>query len=149
MRLRSIAVVAVLIGTLTSGCQRDTPQPAPLPSGQAACAECQSVIHEPRFAAQYQVGDEAPRFFDDPGCLIRALRREASPPKAVYFRDHDSERWLPAAEVWFARTPQSKSPHGYGWAAFADFAAAQNAVTSAGGGEILQYDEARQRIATE
>ncbi len=149
MRLLSIVVAAVLIATLTSACQRDAPQPAPLPSGEAACAECQSGIKEPRFAAQYQLGDGAPRFFDDPGCLIRALRREAAPPAAVYFRDHDSDRWLPAAEAWFARTPETKSPHGYGWAAFADFAAAQNAVTSAGGGEILQFDEARQRVAAE
>ncbi len=145
-------VLASLVGVLPvlalTACQRSpTAQPADIQYGRATCTECQATIADPRFAAQYVSRDGAAKTFDDAGCLMRALRREGDAPRDVYFHDHDSDAWLRADQAWLARTPKTRSPRGYGWAAYASFAAAQNAVTSAGSGEILRYAEAKQRIA--
>ncbi len=137
----------VLVLFALAACDRGAETlPAPLADG-AACAECSRVIGDARFAAQYRLADGTVKSFDDPGCLFRALRGESAEPTMVRFRAYGDERWLAADQTWFARTPAITSPHGYGWAAFASFAEAQEAVTAAGSGEILPYGQARQQVA--
>jgi hypothetical protein len=142
---RLMAALALLV--VSAGCESRSPAAPSEPQyGATTCARCQSPIKDPRFAAQYRVGGETVKLFDDPGCLMLALPGEATPPQAIYFHDHDGERWLPAGGTWFASTPRTTSPQGYGWAAYASFDAAQGAVTSSGHGEILGYDQAKDRI---
>ena len=108
------------------------------------CAACGSVISDPPFAAQYRLPDAegTVKSFDDPACLFDALRGEPAAPTVVRFRAHDNSGWLTGKDTWFARTPET-AQHGSGWAAYPSFAAAQEAVTAAGSGEILSFDQAK------
>lgn len=140
--------IAVTLLSLATGCEGgSSAAPSDPQYGVDTCARCQSPIKDPRFAAQYQLPDATVKLFDDPGCLVLALASEATPAAQIYFHDHDGDRWLAASDASLAHTPRTQSPRGYGWAAYASFGAAQEAVTSAGGGELLGWDQARDRIA--
>jgi nitrous oxide reductase accessory protein NosL len=137
---------AWLFFLLLLGCSRSDdalPQPA---WGSATCAGCAAVIGERRHAAQLQRADGTVLSFDDPACLLRALRAEAHPPRAVRFHGPADGEWIDASVAWFAKVPGQATPHGENWAAFPSFAAAQDAVAQAGSGEILPFDQARQRV---
>ena len=87
--------------------------------------------------------------FDDPGCLLRSLRAEDAGAVKPLFHQHGGARWLSGDEVFFAKTPTTQSPQGYGWAAYAGFGDAQTAVTSAGAGEIRSFLEAKDKIGAD
>jgi hypothetical protein len=131
---------------LTVGACRQAPTGLPAPAyGTATCATCGAVIGEARFAAQFQAADGAVRSFDDPACLFEAMRAESAAPRAIRFRDHERDAWIEPHAVWFARTPATAA-HGSGWAAYASFGAAQEAVTAAGSGDILSFDQASAQL---
>lgn len=121
------------------------PEPRAIDYGSDRCALCGNVIESPRFAAQIQRGGGV-EDFDDPGCAVLSLKEEGTEGATLFVRAHDGDAWLRGGEAWFARTPQSTSPRGYGWAAYPSFGAAQEVVTAAGGGEIVQLEQLRGRI---
>jgi hypothetical protein len=136
----------VLVALLLAGCTRGGDAlPAP-DYGTAPCAGCAAVIAAPRHAAQYQRADGSLQSFDDPACLFRALRAEPQAARAIRFHGPGEDEWIAADDAWFAKVPGQTTPHGDGWAAVASFAAAQDAVAQAGSGEILPFDQARQRV---
>lgn len=138
--------LVIALALLVAGCTRGG-EPLPEPAwGSATCAGCSAVVGAPRHAAQWRLADGSVQVFDDPACLFRALRAAPSAPSAVRFHGPGEGEWIDASAAWFAKLPNQPTPHGDGWAAFASFAAAQDAVAQAGGGEILPYDQARQRI---
>lgn len=140
----ALAVVLLVLGGCNGG---STASPVEPQYRVDTCAHCGTSIKDPRFAAQYRLPDQSVKLFDDPGCLVRELAREKTPPVEIYFHDFSGDRWLPASDASFAHTTRTSSPRGYGWAAYASFADAQDAVTSAGGGELLGWGQARSRIA--
>ena len=115
--------------------------------GSDTCRTCNAVIATPRFAAQLQRADGMIVSFDDPACLLRALSAAADPPRVVRFQTESVDGWVEGREAWFARVPNLATPHGDGWVAFSSFGAAQDAVAVAGGGEILPFDQLRERLA--
>jgi hypothetical protein len=138
----------VLLAFALTACRQSTPV-ADLPApayGTDRCAACGAVIEVQSFAAQYRLPDGAVRSFDDPACLFDALRKESTAPALIRFHDHDRDAWLTPEQAWFARTASTVG-HGSGWAAYASFAAAQDAVATAGGGEILPYEQAKNRLS--
>ncbi len=142
-------VLLCLVSLAPAACKRDAAvSTAPTVDG-AICAACNSPINDERFAGQYRLSDGTVKSFDDPTCLFRSLRAQYGEPLVIRFRDHESDRWLAADQTWFARTDATKSPRGAGWAAYASFAAAQDAVTSAGNGEILSYEQASKQIGAD
>jgi hypothetical protein len=143
---QSLLLVAVALALLSS-CRGEGPKVEPISYGEATCARCRSVINKAPFAAQSRYAGGQVKLFDDPGCLITSLGGEAEAPRHVFFHHHAAEKWIPGAEAWFAKTPQTRSPQKYDWAAFSDFAQAQDAVTSAGGGEILPFEQLKERLA--
>ncbi len=145
--MRNPLILAICLTVVAlAACNRDTTvSTAPTADG-ALCAACNGAINDERFAGQYRLSDGTVKSFDDPVCLFRSLRDEYGEPLVIRFRDYGSDRWLPADQTWFARTDGTKSPKGAGWAAYASFAAAQDAVTSAGSGEILSYEQAAKKI---
>jgi hypothetical protein len=143
--LRILLLVCVI-----AGCRAGSgANPADVEFGEDKCAECGNVISDSHFAAQYVLHDETAKKFDDPGCLFRALRREMREPLGVFFHEHQGDDWVIADDAWFAHTPETKTPRGYNWVAYATFGSAQSAVTRSGAGEILRFDKARERVATE
>lgn len=137
-------LVATLIATVP-GCTQPPIEPE-IEWGVTTCHRCGSTIDDRRWAAADR-SDGHIRPFDDPGCLFLTRRQQgANAPDAV-FSDHLSgERWLAAADAWFATTDRSQSPRGFNWAAYPSFAAAQDVVTAAGSGRIVRYAEAMQAI---
>ncbi len=141
--LAAIVSLATIVG-----CESTPPvPPTAIDYGEDVCAECQGTIRDRRFAAEYTLPGEIVRKFDDPGCLVRGLRGEPVTPKAVHFQDFRTDRWLTAKEAWFAPAPKGETPRGYGWAVYGSFGDAQDAVTTGGGGQILPFDQAKERIA--
>lgn len=139
---RSLALLFLLL----VGCSRGgeaLPEPA---WGSTTCTGCGAVIGAPRHAAQLQRADGTVQSFDDPGCLLRALAAAEERPRAIRFHGPGANEWIDASTAWFAKLPGHPTPHGDGWSAFASFAAAQDAVAQAGSGEILPFDQARQRL---
>lgn len=145
LRYATAALYTLLALTMTA-CQRDAlPEPA---YGISRCARCDAVIADAGFAAQFRRADGLVQSFDDPACLFAALRAEPSLPPDIRFRDHNNARWVGPADVWFARTAATAA-HGSGWAAYASFSAAQEAVTAGGSGEILPFDRAKDQLGRE
>jgi hypothetical protein len=141
------AVRGALLGLLlltALACQGGGSDIAPPAYGEAKCAACGSLIDQPHFSAQYRLGDGTVKSFDDPACLFEALHAEASTPALIRFHDSTSDAWLDTS-AWFART-SATARHGSGWAAYPSFAAAQDAVTSAGNGEILSFEQAKEAV---
>lgn len=147
MRRAALRMHLLALAIALSACQRgggDMRDPA---YGSATCAACGGGINAARFAAQYRLPDAVGtvKSFDDPACLFEALRSEPTAPTVIRFRAYDDTGWLAAADMWFARTPATAA-HGSGWAAYPSFAAAQEAVTVAGSGEILSFEQAKSAV---
>jgi len=139
-------LVLAALALVLPGCHGGGDAVPPPAYGSATCASCQAVIATPRHAAQLVRADGTVLSFDAPVCLFRALHAEAAPPRAVRFHG-DGEAWIAASDAWFASLPDTATPHGAGWVAFPSFAAAQDAVVQAGSGEILAFEQARDRLA--
>ena len=141
---RSVVLVCLLI----CACQQaPPPKPVEFAYGEDICGTCDDVIKDRRFAAEYIMAGNVVKKFDDPGCLFRALRNELNAPGAVYFQHVEKEEWVGEKQVWLATTPRIASTKGYNWAAYGSFAEAQDAVASAGGGQILPFAQAKERVA--
>ena len=137
---------AFLLALLLAGCSRGG-EPLTEPAwGTATCAQCRSAIGDRRHAAQMRLADGTTVAFDDPSCLFRALASTTAAPPVIRFHGPGAEEWIEASAAWFAKVPGQPTPHGDGWAAYPSFAAAQDAVALAGGGEILPFDQARGRL---
>ena len=95
--------------------------PVPIAWDREQCAECRMHIGDPRFAAQLQTEQADVLNFDDPGCALRYLAREAPRVHALYFHDHEEDTCLPSDRAAFVRV--SPSPMGY------DLAAAKQGTT--------------------
>ena len=136
--MRIVPGLISLLMTIAACQGKDAPQ---LTLGSSACHTCQSLIRHLQWAARDRGSSGEIRLYDDPGCLLSNLKSESSKGTAVVFQDHDGGgAWIKAADVWLAKTGEA-SPQGYGWAAYKSFAAAQDAVTAAGKGEIQRWSE--------
>jgi hypothetical protein len=119
----------------------------PIAYGQDVCATCDQVIQDRRFAAEYVLSGTTAKKFDDPGCLFSSLSGETVAPGSVHFQHYtQKDKWVSGADAWFATTPQTQSPRGYNWGAYASFEEAQEAVTGGGGGRILPFEQAKTRV---
>ncbi len=143
--MRLVSIILGCAGLFAAACQQSATWKDPA-IGTDTCDSCDAIIAAPRFAAQLQRADGSIVSFDDPACLLRALAASAEPPRAVRFHTERADGWVESSEAWFAQIPGQATPHGDGWLAFSSFASAQDAVAGAGGGEILPYDQLRQRL---
>lgn len=110
-----LAAVVILLGGIALAQLNRVPLPeGPVPVlwDREVCAHCKMHIGDPRFAAQLQTNDGLVMSFDDPGCLADYLDANSMQLHALYFRDHESDRWL--SEIETAFLPAQDSPMGYG-----------------------------------
>jgi copper chaperone NosL len=121
-----IALVAAAASALP-GCRQKPGSGAPaITYGEDACAHCGMVIVDERFACAAAPAGAAPLFYDDPGCLLNALKEGETPTAApVWAHDADGKQWVPAASAWFVRDENVQTPMGSGIAAYATEAAAR------------------------
>lgn len=127
----SAPAVALLCGL--AACSAP-PRPAGV-TGAEMCASCRMTVSDVHFAAQIVAPGEEPRFFDDIGCLARALKADPSAPGAVAFvADHRTGEWIRASEAVYTSTTRVATPMGSGIVAHAN-AASRDADAAAHGGE--------------
>ncbi len=137
----SLPLALALISGAT-GCQDQRLATPPLEVGKTSCARCSRTITDQKWAAAEIVGERV-KIYDEPGCLFEARRSKPKRSGPAVFLDHSgSGTWLSESEAWFGQAPTLASPAGHNWAAFPTFAAAQDAVTEAGSGRIVRFDEA-------
>ena len=92
-----------------AGCS-STSTPVDLRDGDS-CAHCRMKISNIRVAAQIAAPGEEPLFYDDIGCLARALAAGQS-SEFAYVADHRTGLWVRAAAALYTRVPSLETPMG-------------------------------------
>jgi hypothetical protein len=95
-------------------CRADGDAPEPVVWDRDVCAHCRMHIGEPAFAVQVRTRSGEVWNFDDPGCWFGWEVRNRPEVKALWFRDHRGDRWLPAADTAFVRVERTPMGHGLG-----------------------------------
>jgi copper chaperone NosL len=113
--LLATAVVAVVFAFVWFNDASLPEGPVPVVWDAEVCTNCKMHVGDPRFAAQLQTENGEVLNFDDPGCLFDYLDDHDLRARALYFRDHGSDRWLSESEAGFIAVEES--PMGYGIAA--------------------------------
>ena len=113
--------------TAVSACHRASPGPPEIVVDQTVCSRCGMLISEPLYAAAYKTEGQAPRVFDDIGCL-RAAARGENAPILTWFHDGEDRAWIPGAGTVFVTSTGFHTPMGGGIIAFRDAAAAQRSA---------------------
>ena len=139
--MKRLALAAALAGAALA-CRGGPPPPAPLDTKTELCASCRMPVSDARLAAQIVRRGEEARFFDDLGCLARALAAAPadSPDAAVYVADHRTGGWIPRERAVFTRAPGFDTPMGSHVLAHAD-SASRDADPAARGGEPVRFED--------
>ncbi len=95
------------------------------------------LVSEPIFAAAYHAHGTEARAFDDIGCMLEALRREAASPIHVWVQDAAGAGWVDANQAIFVASERIRTPMSGGLLAYADAAAAEKAAATSGG-EVMR-----------
>jgi len=135
----------LFVGFVFGACARgDTAiKPAEIHYGQDACAECNMIISDPRFAASYarelSEGRYAAIAFDDIGdMLTHAQKHPEHKIAGWYVHDYQSKEWLDATQAFYVFADGIRSPMGHGLAAHTRREAAQQMATTVKG-EVLTW----------
>lgn len=141
----------LLLGFLFGACARgDTViKPAEIHYGQDACAECNMIISDPRFAASYarelSEGRYATVAFDDIGdMLTHAQKHPEHKIAGWYVHDYQSKQWLDATQAFYVLADEIRSPMGHGLAAHTTREAALQMATTVKG-EVLTWGALKAR----
>ena len=126
---------------LSATCSAKVPGPPEIVVDRTACSHCGMLVSEPVYAAAYQAPGVEPRVFDDIGCMLEAVRRETSSPASVWSQDATGGGWLDAHEAVFVASPHVRTPMSGGVLAYADAAAAEQAVAAHGGEVVRSFHE--------
>ena len=112
MRDRALLVLAWWVA---AACRSIPDAPSAIAYDREACAHCHMLIGDPRYAVQLVTDDGDVLDFDDPGCALGYLAEVHPRVHRLWFRDAGRDRWIAAADVWFARG--AATPMGSGLAA--------------------------------
>src|SRR5262245_25885465 len=106
-------IVIVGIVAMAAACQSGRPAPATLEPGVHPCHNCRMIVVDRHFASQIVAPYEAPKFFDDLGCLGKFLKANPLAANAeIYVADHRSEAWVPAGRAVYTRVESISAPMG-------------------------------------
>lgn len=146
-RTRAAIVLTFAVLVLLAACDEENPNvPPTITYGVSACADCDMIISDERFAAATVVADErgrpSPLLFDDIGDQIRY---EADHPSltvlARWVHDHDSRQWLRAETAIYVRSTEIRSPMASGIAAFAARAGADELRSDLAHSDVLTFSD--------
>lgn len=71
------------------------------------------AVSDAHLAAQIVAPGEEPRIYDDIGCLVNGLKREAAPPDSMaYVADHRTGEWVRASAAVYTRVSGLSTPMG-------------------------------------
>lgn len=129
MSARFVSAFAATGFVVMAGCSSQSGPVAVTPSD--TCANCRMAVSNPRFAAQVAVPREEPVFYDDIGCLARAL--SGGTTAFAYVADHRTGEWVRAAEAAYTRVPTIATPMGSHIIAHANAESRRQDPAAAGG----------------
>ena len=100
------------------------------------------LISEPIFAAAYRAPAGGARVFDDIGCLVASLSREAR-TDGIRFWFHDAEdvQWIDGTEAVFVKSDRLRTPMAGGLVAYRGPAAAERGAKRHEGRVIRNLDD--------
>lgn len=135
----------LFISLLFVSCSRGSAEIAPpeIHYGEDACAECNMIISDPRYACGFLYEIDAKQYqsviFDDIGDMLSYVKTHPEHKiVAWYVHDFTSEAWLDAAQAHYVVSPEIHTPMAHGIAAHAALQAAQTMVQTLHG-EILEW----------
>lgn len=133
--------MCVLVMALVAGCGNQLDAPPRVRYGEDACAECNMLINDSRFAAAF-VTEKGKWFkFDDIGCLIEFRKKFSEPIHRFWVCDYQQEgKWLDAEKAWFVSSEEIESPMGYGLAALQTREDAE-ALARQVKGKVLKFEQ--------
>lgn len=141
MSTRTLVIAAFAL--LSAACSAKAAGPPEIVVDTTACSHCGMLVSEPIYAAAYQAQGQPPRVFDDIGCLLEALRGEATVPAEVWLQDAGGAGWLDADTAIFVASTRIPTPMSGGVLAYAAAAAAETAATAHGGRVLRSWHEVR------
>ena len=127
----------VAFALFVTACSAKVAGPPVIVVDTTACSHCGMFVSEPIFAAAYQANAAEARVFDDIGCMLDALRREAASPIHVWVQDAAGAGWVDADQAIFVASERIRTPMSGGLLAYADAAAAEKAAATSGG-EVMR-----------
>jgi copper chaperone NosL len=104
--LRAVFVAAALAA---AGCSAGS-DPIDVRAGDT-CAHCRMAVSNTRLAGQIVAPGEEPLFYDDIGCLAKAIA-EGNTVDDAYVADHRTGEWVAASRAVFTRVPALETPMG-------------------------------------
>jgi copper chaperone NosL len=115
-------ITTLLVILCFSACKEEKyTGPQAIRYGEDVCLRCKMIISDKRFAAQYITERGEASKFDDIGCMMDELKEEKKSGVgvlAVYVTDYGTGEWIDAGSAFYIRSPEIKTPMGYGIAAF-------------------------------
>ena len=132
--IRRALIIAFAL--LAGACSAKAAGPPELVVDRTVCSHCGMLVSEPIYAAAYQVSGQAPRLFDDIGCMLDAVRKETASLLFVWLQDANGGGWLDANTAIVIATEQVPTPMNGGLLAYTDAAAAVKAA-AAHHGEVV------------
>lgn len=139
MATRTLVIVAFAL--LSAACSAKAAGPPEILVDTTACSHCGMLVSEPVYAAAFQARGKEPRVFDDIGCMLDAVRREADTPVNIWVQDATGAGWLDAGHAIFVASPQIRTPMHGGVLAYGDAAAAATAVAAYRGRMLRSFAE--------
>lgn len=123
--LLSLAAVSIL-AACGGGDNRD--DPPDIRYGEEVCAQCGMIISEARYAAAYVTAAGDVRLFDDVGGMLAYDAQNREELSVYWVHDFNTEKWLRADTAVYVLSDKLASPMGWGVAAFANMAGAEQFV---------------------
>ncbi len=146
-----LVCLVLFISLLFGGCARgDTAiKPAEIQYGLDACAECNMIISDPRYASSYAREISEGRYeslsFDDIGdMVVHAQKHPEHKIVGWYVHDYQSQEWIDATQAFYVLGHDIRSPMGHGLAAHTTRTAAEQMATTVKG-EVLTWTELQKR----
>ena len=126
-----------------SACAAKADGPPDIHVDRTSCSHCTMLISEPRYAAAYRTDGGSSRVFDDIGCLLDALSREAKPPAMFWFMDAVDGQWVREEEAVFVLSDEIRTPMNGGVTAYDDVKSADAAAARHKGRTVRSFADLR------
>ncbi len=137
-----VACAAVLLAAF--GCSSSS-KPIDVRAGDT-CAHCRMAVSDARFAGQIAAPGEEPLFYDDIGCLAKAVAA-GKPLDHAYVADHRTREWVLANAAIYTHVPALETPMGSHIIAHAHDGS-RRADSVASGGKTMTAGDVFNRAAT-
>jgi len=132
--LRNLFAFSFIV-LLVVSCKKEVnlDEPPEILYGEDSCDECAMIINEPRYAASYVTEGGDVRRFDDIGGMLLHDHKMQEDVFVYWVHDRNSEEWIKAKDSILVLDADLITPMGWGLAAFAQIADAEDYVSEHGG----------------